>query len=178
MLEKAPMLSSKVVELLIESRRGLFLSQGALGELLGASRRTSQRWERGHARPSPEQLAALAKHVHGHDPSLAARLAEAAQTSLVALGLVAPPPAPPAPPPVAPAVTLPAPEHIIDAVVCAAADAIDVMPSALRPALHAAFRRARLVGLDVATAERALDASLKAAAAPSAPGASNAPRRR
>jgi hypothetical protein len=40
--------------------------------------------------------------------------------------------------------------------VCAAAEAIDVMPRTIRPALLAAFRRARRLGLDVATVEKAL----------------------
>ena len=68
---------------------------------------------------------------------------------LVTLGIVAPPaPAPPPP-------TLPA-EDVVDAVVCAAADAIHVTPRDVRPALLAAFARARRLRLSVEVVEQAL----------------------
>jgi transcriptional regulator with XRE-family HTH domain len=140
------------VAMLIDARRILGVSQGELGERLGASRRTGQRWEAGRAKPGPTELGRLAALVHAEDPKLAAEIATVGGSSLESLGLVKPTrPAPAAPPPPAP----PA-EHVVDAVVCAAAEAIGVMPDAVRPALRAAFRRARLVGLDVATVERAL----------------------
>jgi hypothetical protein len=128
-------------------------SQGALGELLGSSRRTGQRWETGASRPSPGQLQDLARRVHPHDASLAAQIAAAGDSSLVALGLEKPPapPQPPAPPPVVPLA-----QHVIDSVVCAAADAIDVLPRTIRPALLAALTRARHIGLTLEDMERAL----------------------
>src|ERR1700722_2929288 len=142
-----------IVALLVEARRLLMLSQGELGEKLGASRRTGQRWGREGHGPWPEQLHALARLVHPHSPDLAASIAKEGGTTLEALGIGLPPPQPPPPPP-APA--LPDPVHIVDTVVCAAADAVQLLPDAIRPALRAAFKRARLVGLTVEDVEAAL----------------------
>jgi DNA-binding XRE family transcriptional regulator len=164
-------MSASVVAMLIEARRLLGMSQGELGELLGSSRRSGQRWEGGGSSPMPKQLHALSALVHPKDPELAAQIAAAGGSTLEQLGIVPPPPPPaplsrPIPPPrPPPAVSAPAPappppppppEDVVDAVVCAAAEAIDVTPRTIRPALLAAFRRARRLGLDVATVERAL----------------------
>jgi hypothetical protein len=162
-------MSASLVAMLIEARRLLGVSQGELGELLGSSRRSGQRWDGGRSSPMPKQLHALSALVHPKDPELAAQIAMAGGSTLEQLGIVPPPPPPPAPlPPIPlprppPAVPAPAPpppppppEDVVDAVVCAAAEAIDVMPRTIRPALLAAFRRARRLGLDVATVERAL----------------------
>src|SRR4029077_16663730 len=65
------------------------------------------------------------------------------------------PPPPPRPPPPAPPPP-PDPRYIVDTVVCAAAEAIQLMPEAIRPALRAAFRRARLAGLSVQDVDKAL----------------------
>jgi hypothetical protein len=149
---------NKVTELLMESRRVLGVgSQGAFGELLGASRRTGQRWERGHAFPGSRDLERLARLVFAKDPALAARIAQAAGTTLERLELVhpAPPPAAAAPPP-----PPPDPVHIVDTVVCAAAEAVDMKPPQIRPALIAAFRRARLAGLSVEAIDEALSAKV------------------
>jgi DNA-binding XRE family transcriptional regulator len=164
-------MSTSLVAMLIEARRLLGMSQGELGELLGSSRRSGQRWDGGRSSPTPKQLHALSALVHPKDPELAAQIAMAGGSTLEQLGIVPPPP-PPAPlarpippprppPPVsapapAPPPSPPPPEDVVDAVVCAAAEAIDVMPRTIRPALLAAFRRARRLGLDVATVERAL----------------------
>jgi hypothetical protein len=48
--------------------------------------------------------------------------------------------------------------YVVDTIVCAAAEAMGVMPEAIRPALRAAFRRALQVRLDV----EAIDAALSA----------------
>jgi hypothetical protein len=100
----------------------------------------------GQSIPSSEQLAALAALIHRHDTDLAAELAAAGGTSLERLGLVAPP---------AP-VAAPRVELLIDSVVCVAAEAMDVLPRAIRPALLAAVRRARHLGLTLEAMERAL----------------------
>jgi lysylphosphatidylglycerol synthetase-like protein (DUF2156 family) len=47
-------------------------------------------------------------------------------------------------------------------VVCAAADAMQLIPEAVRPALRAAFRRARLAGLSLEVVEAALHPEEKA----------------
>jgi hypothetical protein len=141
--------------LLYESRRLLDVgSQGEFGVLLGSSQRSGQRWERGEALPTPEQLHNLAALVYPKNKELAAEIAAAAGKTLEQLGL-----ARPAPPPAtatAPHRPLPDPIHIVDTVVCAAAEAMQVMPDAIRPALRAAFRRAHLAGLTVETVDRAL----------------------
>jgi hypothetical protein len=146
--------------LLFECRRALHVgSQGALGVLLGSSERTGQRWETGRSHPGHDALAHLATLVYPHDASLAAQVAAAMGTNLVALG-IARPPAPPPPPPPPP---LPA-EDVVDAVVCAAAEAIDVTPREVRPALMAAFTRARRLGLSVVEVEKALGKAVTAVA--------------
>jgi hypothetical protein len=45
---------------------------------------------------------------------------------------------------------------LVEVVVCAAAEALDVSPRVVRPALLAAFKSARAVGLDLETMEKAL----------------------
>jgi hypothetical protein len=165
---------ANAVALLIEARRHLGLSQGSLGELLGSSRRTAQRWETTHTKPSDEQWQELARHIHPHDPSLASELALMGKSSLSALGLEKPPPPPlpapqlpsphrglaPQPPPI---VVSPAqhpmpelPPEVVDSVVCAAAEAMNVMPAGARPGLFAAFERAEKIGLTVSQVVRAL----------------------
>jgi hypothetical protein len=128
-------------------------SQGALGELLGSSARSGQRWERRQASPSERQLRNLAALVFPKDRDLAAEIAAAAGTDLRGLGL--------GQPDGPPRLTLDA-AHAVDLLVCAAADAMNVTPEAVRPALRAAFARARLVGLSVEAVEAALRASNRA----------------
>jgi transcriptional regulator with XRE-family HTH domain len=145
-------MTSTAVVLTLEARRLLGLTQETLGDLLGSSRRTVQRWDRGHALPMKEQLAKLAAEVYPLDAQLAEKLAKEAATTLEELGVVTPvpPPPPPAPPP-----------YLTDTVVCAAAEALNVPPPAVRPALLAAFRRAREVGLKVEDVEEALRDALE-----------------
>jgi hypothetical protein len=137
------------------ARRALSVgSQGDFGELMGSSRRTGQRWETGRAEPTPGQVCKMAGMVYPTDPDLAAQLAAAAGTTLVALGLVKPP-APPPPPP-APLPPPPPVEDVVDSIVCAAADAMSVLPRDVRPALLAAFTRARRLGIGIDAVEKAL----------------------
>lgn len=106
-----------------------------LGEVLGVSRRTAQR-SASSGVPSDE-MRALAKLVHPANPKLAARIAASLGTTLEASGIVKPAPvemSPPAPRSL--------PPGVVDAVVCAAAEVIELMPNDVRPALHAAFARA------------------------------------
>jgi hypothetical protein len=140
---------------LVEVGHALGLNQRQLGELLGISTRTVQRWTGGRGGPIDVQWHVLARAAHGVDPGLAARLAEQGNSSLQGLGLVAPVPAPPAAPPV----LAPPPhdaQHLADAVVCAAAEAIEVAPGVIRPALLAAIRRARQMRLTLEELEASL----------------------
>jgi hypothetical protein len=134
--------------LLSQARHLLQVSQGTLGEMLGSSRRTGQRWEtKPSSVPLPTQLHKLARLVHPKDPMLAAKIAQAGESSLEALGLVLPT-----------AARAVDPKYLVDTVVCSAADAMNVAPEAIRPALRAAFERARVTGLDVAEMTRLLGA--------------------
>jgi hypothetical protein len=92
--------------------------------------------------------------IHPIDPRLAAEIATEGGSSLEQLGIVRPPPPLPSPAPPPPA---PDPKYIVDTVVCAAAEAMQLMPDAIRPALRAAFRRARLAGLSVEAVDSALN---------------------
>ena len=76
-----------------------------------------------------------------------------AGTTLIALGLEKPPAPPPPPPRPAP------PPPPVEDIVCAAADAMNVLPRDVRPALLAAFTRTRRLGLGVEVVERALSAT-------------------
>ena len=123
----------------------LVMSQRQLGELLGCSRRTIIRYVQHGARLTADQWIAMARACHPRDPALAAVLAEQAGQTLVSLGLERPPPPPPPPPaPVRPA---PSSKHLVDSIVCAAAEAMQTTPQAMRPALVAAFERALAVGM-------------------------------
>ena len=137
------------IALTLDARRVLRPNQRMLWELLGLSRRTIQRWDQGHSVPTKSDMAKLAAAVHPHDPSLAAKLAQTGGTTLEALGIAVPAQTPLAPP-----------SYLIDAVVWAAAEALNVAPPAVRPVLLAAFRRAREVGLRVEDVEAALGESL------------------
>lgn len=139
-----------------DAQRTLGLSQAALGQLLGVSARTGHRWSGGRSHPTDAHLEQLAGHVLPKDAALAAKLADAAGTTLQALGLVPPPP--PGPPPLTP-------DRVVDCVVCAAAEAMDVPPSAIRAPLLAAFARARELGISVEVMEAALAAAARPAKA-------------
>jgi hypothetical protein len=137
-------------------RQALGATQEELGLMLGVSRRTAQRWST-QGIPSYE-LIDLARVVHPRAPALAAEIVAALGTTLDRAGIV--PPAPPAAP--AAALTHP-PDVVVDAVVCAAADAMQMLPNEVRPGLHAAFARAKEIGLSVDVIERALRARLRPA---------------
>jgi hypothetical protein len=132
--------------LLHEACRALGLNQRQLGELVGLSTRTVQRLYTGHASFISPHWLMLARAAYPSHPELAARLATEGGTTLLALGLERPAPAP----------FSHDVHHLTDGVVCAAADAIELTPRAVRPALLAAFRRAREMRLTVEQVEAAL----------------------
>lgn len=140
-------------QLLWDARQALSLNQQTLAEFLGISSRTVQRWDARESAPTNSDLHKLARAVHPINPELAARLAKEGSSSLEELGIVRPPdPPPPAPAP-QPAYEL---AHLADGVVCAAAESMGLTPLAIRPALLAAFRRAREMHLTVEQMEEAL----------------------
>ena len=140
--------------LLSVARNRLGMSQRQFGPALGVSHRTASRWDTGRSSPFEPHLRALAALLVPVDRELAEEAAAHAHETLEELGLVAPPPPPgPAPPPPKSPVTA---NDLVDAVVCAGAEASDASPRALRPVLYVAFKRARELGLSVDDVEKVL----------------------
>jgi hypothetical protein len=145
----------------MEAQHTLGTSQSGLGKLLGGvTRRTVWRYQGGKTSPYPSHLHNLAKHIHPLNAALAAEIAAAGGATLESLRIVVPAPpqaasvpaAPPAPPPIDPLQA----RLLVDAIVCAAAEALDVPPKSVRGVLHAAFARAKETGLPVDVIEKAL----------------------
>jgi transcriptional regulator with XRE-family HTH domain len=132
-----------LANLLTDAMFALSMTQAEFGEALGASHRTASRWFAGQSHPGTHSFHELARRLLPIDPGLAAEAAAFTGDTLADLGLAKPPPAH-------------TPGDLIDIVVCAAAERADTSPRALRPLLHAAFKRARELGLSVAEAEAAL----------------------
>jgi hypothetical protein len=150
--------------LFLRARARLALSHPATAKLLNIATRTSQRWVARGASPGESHMRILARAVYPVDRALAAEIAHAIRTTLVDLGVERPPPPPPPGPPP------PEPAHVIDSVVCAAADAANMLPSVMRPALLAAFRRARQLRLTVDAVESTLAAATITTGSSPAPG--------
>ncbi|HEY3819722.1 MAG TPA: hypothetical protein VGL81_21285 [Polyangiaceae bacterium] len=151
-----PVAGQSLAGLLVFTQHLLAGSQQKLGNIVGVNRRTVWRWQAGKARPTNAALGTFARLVHPKDPALAAALAAAAGQDLVSLGIVPPPPVDPPPPAVPPPLAPVQIRLLVDAIVCAAAEALDVSPRAVRPALFAAFACAREASLPLATVEKAL----------------------
>ncbi len=149
--------------LLVAAGDVLHLNQRELAERLGVSRRTIVRWTARATAIGPSDMIALARLVFPHDVQLAEALALKSATTLERLGLVrpVPPPPPPLPPPV-PSPPPPPLARLVDIVVCAVADALDLAPRAARPALLAGITRARELGLKLDEMEQALAGEAKA----------------
>jgi hypothetical protein len=161
--------SMSAAEIVARAHLAVGGSQAAFGELLGASRRTVTRWIGKESTPSETQVVEMARLVYPRDAELAARIAEQVGATLESLGIVVPPPPPPVVEPLVveqaplvpcgpPAKTLGA-AQLIDGIVCAAAEAMDLSPRALRPALLAAFKKALELGVTLEEAEGALSSS-------------------
>jgi transcriptional regulator with XRE-family HTH domain len=147
---------------LISPARGVLgMTQRALAQAIGSSLRTVSRWETAQSIPDPSSLGRLAALLYPKDTALAAEAAEAAGTTLEKLGIVAPP----APSPVAvQGASRPHARVLSDAVVYAAAEALERAEGTLggaRAAVHAAFARAIALGMtleEVASATAATPA--------------------
>jgi transcriptional regulator with XRE-family HTH domain len=113
----------------------LGLSQEQLGELLGKTRRTIQRWQESGFSLTVDQAETLAVALQAVRPDLAAEVLELGRRTAVAAG--ANPPA------------RPATAGEIDAILRAAADAGGTSPEAIRPAVAAAMQAAEEAGLEV-----------------------------
>ena len=149
--------------LMMNARDALKMTQREFADATGTSLRTVSRWEAGESTPSFIELRKVAPVLHPRDADLAREAARMGGTTLEALGVVrppAPPEPPPAPPPASPAKEVappppPPPERptrlLVDAVVYAAAEALEASPGSLlrnaRAMVAAAFARARDLGL-------------------------------
>jgi hypothetical protein len=151
------------------AKYALGVDMSGFARAMRTSVRTAARWQSGESTPSLGQLAELARRIYPKDRALAAQLAAAADETLVSLKLEAPP-APPAPPP---RVTTPGErateKHLAKIVLCAAAEALDVPPHAVRPAIAAALKAMCELGMSPEIAARGLEAD----APPKSPGPSS-----
>jgi hypothetical protein len=152
-------------ELFTLAQFAVHTTQRGLGEMLGVSKRTAQRFATGrmHAGYLPD----LARIVAPHNPVLAESIAAEARAIFATMGWPLPPLPPPPSPAGAPSAASAAPpppvltpEVALDAVVCAAAEAMDVSPRIARAGLRAALSRAQALGMTaevLATAATAPD---------------------
>jgi transcriptional regulator with XRE-family HTH domain len=124
-----------------EARRRMHVNQRQFAEAVGSSLRTVQRWETSRSSPVPAAIHRVADAVRPHDASLAAELDALSPRPAPPASLVTPP-ASPERPPLTDAI-------LLDALVCAAAEAMGLAPQTLRPALLAAFTRAKATGLTI-----------------------------
>src|SRR5690349_10691542 len=105
------------------------MTQEELAAIAGAVGRTLHEWEYAKRSPSDEQLRRVVRFVHAADPAMAARIAVAGGATLESLG-VGPRPA-----------GVLTPIQAAELFVSAAADALDLSPRAVRPAMAAALQR-------------------------------------
>ncbi|MGH7438877.1 MAG: helix-turn-helix domain-containing protein [Polyangiaceae bacterium] len=160
-------------ELVRAARSALGMTQLEFGSALGSSTRTAKRWENGSSHPGATLTRIIALLVPV-DRELAEEIANEEAPLFEVLGIPKPvvppasPAAPAAPVPAAPA-SRATERDLADVVLCATAEQSDLPPRALRPLLHAAFARARALGLTVEQLDEAF--------APSADAGARAPRR-
>jgi hypothetical protein len=142
--------SAELIQRILQATR---MTQRELGELLGYDRRTIVRWVARGTTLLPSHCEKLATACHPHDRALAGYLAGRAGKTLVDLGLEKPAARVPAPAPQTPAPARaraqPSARHMVDSVVCSAAEAMQMTPQAARPGLLAAFERASALGMTV-----------------------------
>ena len=119
-----------MAELLVRSQLAIGKIQTTFAEFLGVSDRTMRRWQDGGTRLTLAMLLTLAGAVYPKDPALAARLAAAHGYTLEELGIGLPPD-----------------QLLAYAITSAAAEVVGVTPRDMRPALAAAFDKARAAGL-------------------------------
>ena len=155
-------------ELCVEYRTLLQMTQVQFGALFNVSARTIMRIEKNQSGFIADNLHTLARLVYPRDAQRAATLARLGGSSLLELGIVAPPKPKPTPAPspspivAAPPALPPLPaRHLADSVLCAAADAVSATPESLRPALLAALIRMDEVSLTASELRAVLSAKAK-----------------
>jgi hypothetical protein len=157
-----------VAVLVSDAMKALGMTQEQFGYALGASLRTAQRWATGRATPYESNLRILAKLLHPTNRPLAVEIAAHIHETLETLGIETPTPATPSPvvpPQVPPSPPRPPTNLVVESVVCAAADTLQMPPGGVREALRSAFARARALGLTVAEVDEALSPAQSASEA-------------
>jgi hypothetical protein len=155
-----------LLPLIVQAQKVLAFDNQDLAKLVKLSPRTITRWWSNESSPSGDHVLAILRAVHPKDATVSAQLATQLGHTLETLGVVVrPPPAPPAPPPPPPPPPRPASDRLVEAVVCAAAEALESTPAAVRPVLRAAFARARKLRMTVEEIDEALSPALRAPAA-------------
>jgi hypothetical protein len=129
------------------------MSQREFGPALGASHRTASRWDAGKSSPAEHHLRLLVRLLAPVNPSLANEAAAHIGETLESLGFAAPSAQPAT---LAQSALAGPAKDLVDIVVCAAAEASDTPPRAMRSLLYVAFRRARQIGLTTEQVEQAL----------------------
>jgi hypothetical protein len=143
-----------------DARKLVGYTNRAFANVTGASLRTVERHSGSAGISNHFQTQRLIAAVYPKDANLARQLAEASGLTLEALGLGQPPPAAPTPaqppvvaaplPPSPPPVPEARPEHA-DSVLLAAANALNVPPQAVLPAVAAAFAKAKELGVSLSS---------------------------
>jgi DNA-binding XRE family transcriptional regulator len=123
------------------ARLAMLMNQSKFAVAVGSSLRTVQRWEAGRSSPVPAGIHRIADAVRPHDPELAAEIDTLSPRRAAPPAVVSEPPSP-AQGPVSATI-------LLDALVCAAAEAMGAAPQTVRPALLAAFARAKATGLTI-----------------------------
>ena len=141
------------------ARSALGMTQEEFGHALGASHRSAQRWDAGTAEPGAHHLRTLVRLLYPKDAALATQIADVIRETPESLGIVQPAlPAPVVPPPRA----RPPTDLMVESIVCAAAEALAMHPAGVRPALRAAFERAKAMELTVDEVDAVLSPKAKA----------------
>jgi transcriptional regulator with XRE-family HTH domain len=121
--------------LLVHCQMALGLTQQELGELLGKTKRTIQRWQESGFAPMADQAETLARALQSVRPDLAEQVLALGRKVATATGM---------PPPGRPSTA-----EVIAAILQAAAEAGGTSPEAIRPAILAALQKAEEAGIEV-----------------------------
>jgi hypothetical protein len=131
-------------QLIGQAYKELGFIQKDLPDFFGVSLRTVQRYGHTYGISSFRDYAKLVQALYPRNPALAAQIAAMVGKSLSDLGVQLPPPPDPAP--------LPPPRATLvhaEAVLCAAADAVGLVPRDVRPIVAAIFSRVRALDVDL-----------------------------
>ncbi len=145
-------MATKLAKALDRMFHRLRWTQKQMFERTGVSSRTLSRWRLEGKPPSAKAIAKLVRVVAPIDREAATWLAEAARIPMPRLA----PATPTATPAASTGTGADAVRLRVDSILCVAADAMNLPPNAVRPALRAAFLRARELGVSIDTMAEAI----------------------